>query len=149
MTLSLTNFLAVWGTLVLAWAALLFQYRTKWDVQLEELSAEIRSYNAPRYDQSVGKESLAKDYRVPTKRSNLDQYARNNKIEPDEYINELRDNVGRLDYLFWAIAFHVTGLLLIGLGFTVIADWEIIHEVGYLVILFLWISTSWMLYWLL
>ena len=55
-----------------------------------EFGDKIRSHNARNgYDQSVGREDLARDLRNPRKNENLRQFARNNDISFREYKSEL------------------------------------------------------------
>jgi hypothetical protein len=90
---------------------LLWQYYSKWDDTVGSVAQEIRLYNARNdLDQSVDKEDLARDYLIPYCDSNLRELAQNNGKDYHSYQTGLHEGVAQ-PKLFWAVLFHILGLL--------------------------------------
>lgn len=111
MTLSTGAFLTFFGTALLFWLGLLWQYYSKWNKIVDSVAHEIRLYNARNdLDQTVDKEGLASDYLLPHRESNLKELAMKNGKDYENYITELRDSVEQ-PKIFWGALFHALGLL--------------------------------------
>jgi len=148
VSLSPNVYFGIWGTALLAWAALSYKYYEKWHEQLETVGDEIRSVNARNgYDQSVGRKDLAKDFRHPFKNQNLVEFAKCNNISTDYYVSELRENIGNPKILFWAVCIHSVGFVISISGITYLAPWKIVPADIYLLIVFGFFAISVALYW--
>lgn len=148
MTLSPTVYFGVWGTALLAWGALSYEYYGKWQNHLDELGDEIRSHNARNgYDQSVGREDLARDLRNPRKNSNLRRFAENNNIPLNKYESELKESVGNSEVHYWSVVFHAIGLAITFGGITYLAPWGLLPAEIYLLIVYGLLVASFALYW--
>lgn len=148
MTLSPTVYFGAWGTALLAWAALSYEHYSKWQNQLEELGDKIRSHNARNgYDQSVGREDLARDLRNPRKNNNLRRFATNNSISFRRYRTELHENVGNPELHYWSIVLHAIGLAVTFSGITYLAPWGLLPAEIYLLIVYGLLVVSFVLYW--
>jgi len=148
VTLSPTVYFGVWGTALLAWAALSYEHYGKWQSQLEELGDDIRSYNARNgYNQSVGREDLARHLRNPRKNSNLRRFAENNNISLSQYKSEFKESVGNPELHYWSIVLHAIGLVVTFSGITYLAPWGILPAEIYLLIVYGIFVASFALYW--
>lgn len=147
MTVSTPVFVSIWVAAFLAWVSLATQYRTKWRSQLERLASDIRSYNARNgLDQSVRREALARDMRNPIRNEHIREFAENNDIAPDEYVNELEEALNHPKRLFWAISLHFVILILILTGFTYFMPWGVVPTMVYLPALYVLLAVSAALY---
>lgn len=148
MTLSLIQYSGIWGTAVLAWLALAYEYYGKWAEELDYLGMDIRSFNAERgYDQSIGREELAQDLRIPYRGEKLREYAKNNGLSVADYESELKENIGNPEYLFWALILHLIGVLYTLAGITYLSPGGILSASTYLVTVYLLLIASLLLYW--
>lgn len=148
MTLSSTAYFGVWGTALLAWAALSYEYYRKWRRQLGELGDSIRSHNARNgFDQSVSREDLARDLRNPRKYENLRRFAENNNITLSQYRSELHENIGNPEIQYWSVVFHAIGLSVTFGGITYLAPWGLLAAETYLLIVYGLLVGSFALYW--
>lgn len=147
MTLSPVYF-GVWGTALLAWAALSYEHYGKWQSQLEELGDKIRSYNARNgYDQSVGRDDLAQDLRNPRKNNNLRRFAENNNISLNRYKSGLKERVGNPELHYWSVVLHAIGFTVTFSGITYLAPWGLLPAEIYLLIVYGLLMVSFALYW--
>jgi len=150
VTLSPTVYFGVWGTALLAWAALSYEHYRKWQNQLEELGDEVRSYNARNgYDQSVGREDLARHLRNPRKNSNLRRFAKDNNISLSQYKSELKKSVGNPELHYWSIVIHAIGLAVTFSGITYLTPWGLLPAEIYLLTVYGLLVLSFALYWFL
>lgn len=148
MTLSPSVYFGVWGTALLAWTALSYEHYGKWQSQLEKLGDKIRSHNARNgYDQSVGREDLARDLRNPRKNSNLRRFAENNNFSLSQYESELKESVGNPEVHYWSVVFHAIGLTITFGGITYLAPWGFLPAEIYLLIVYGFLIASFALYW--
>lgn len=140
MTLSTGAYLTFLGTALLFWLGLLWRYYSKWEDTIESLAQEIRLYNARNgLDQSVDKEDLARDYLLPQQDSNLRELAQKNGKDYRSYQSGLREAIEQ-PKLFWAVLFHVFGLLYTFSGVTYLLPGGFISGpsfLGSVVVLFL------------
>lgn len=147
MTVSTPVFVSIWVAGFLAWVSLATQYRSKWRSQLERLASDIRSYNARNgLDQSVRRKTLARDMRNPFRNEQVREFAANNNIVPEEYINELEGALNHPQRLFWAISLHFVILILILSGFTHFMPWGVVPTMVYLPVLYVLLAVSATLY---
>jgi len=148
VTLSPTVYFGVWGTALLAWAALSYKYYGEWQIQLEELGDKIRSYNARNgYDQSVSRKKLARHLRNPRKNSNLKKFAENNNISISQYRTDLKQTVGNPEVYYWGAVIHAIGLIVTFGGITYLAPWGLLSAETYLLIVYGLFMISFALYW--
>lgn len=148
MTLSSTIYFGAWTPALLAWGALSYEYYGKWRNQLEELGDKIRSHNARNgYDQSVGREDLARDLRNPRKNENLRRFAMNNDILLREYKSELYKHVGNPEVHYWSVVLHAVGLAITFSGISYLTPWGILPPEIYLLIVYGLLVASFALYW--
>lgn len=147
MTLSSSAFLQLWGGAFIIWFALSPRYYSKWQSQLNDLGSEIRSFNAGKYDQSVGRYKLAKDIRVPFRHGHIDEFAENNGVEPSTYKNELLTHLGSPHALFWALCLHFFNLFLILSGFSYFTPWNVIPIGIYVSAVYVVLAANIVLYW--
>ncbi|GAB3679651.1 hypothetical protein GCM10028857_01320 [Salinarchaeum chitinilyticum] len=148
MTLSSTVYFGIWGTAVLAWLTLGHNYRNKREKELTELGDVIRSVNARSgYDQSVGRETLAKQFYHPRKSDKLREFAENNDVSEGEYITELVNEIGRPRRLIWEIRIYLAGLLIAFSGITFGLERGILPAEIYLVVVYALLLVSFGLYW--
>lgn len=148
MTLSPAVYFGAWGPALLAWCALSYEYYGKWQNQLEEIGDEIRSHNAYNgYDQSIGRENLARDLRNPWKSNNLRQFAENNNISFSQYKAELHGSVGNFEIWYLVVALHALGLLFTFGGITYLAPWGLLPAEIYLIIVYSLFIASFGLNW--
>lgn len=140
MTLSTGAFLTFLGTAILFWLGLLWQYFSKWQRTVESVAQDIRLYNARGgLDQGVDKESLAYDYLLPYRDSNIRELTQRNEKDYENYLTELRENVDQ-PMTFWTIVFHVIGLLYTFSGVTYLLPGGFVSGqwfLGSIVVLFL------------
>lgn len=147
MTLSPTVYFGVWGTALLAWAALSYERYGEWEGQLEELGDDIRSYNARNgYNQSVGREDLARHLRNPRKNSSLRRFAENNNISLSQYRAGLKQSVGDPELHYWSMVLHLIGLAVTFSGITYLAPWGLLSAKTYLLIVYGLFFVSFALY---
>lgn len=143
MTVSTPVFVSIWVAAFLAWVSLATQYRTTWRSQLESLASDIRSYNAKSgLDQSVRQSALASDMRNPFRNEHIREFAENNNITIDEYVNGLEAALNHPQRLFWAISLHLVILILILLGFTYFMAWGVVPSMVYLPFLYILLALS-------
>ena len=140
-------FFSIWVAAFLAWFPLAYQYRSKWESHIQELSGKIRSYNTRNgYDQSVGRESLARDIGNPLKNKKIQEFAENNNRRTGAYQKELNQALENPQRLFWAVSLHFFTLILVLSGFTYFAPWGIVPAIVYLPVLYILFALSAALY---
>ena len=141
-------YFSLWGTLLLAWIGLSYKYVEKWNESLVYLGDEIRSFNAPRYDQSVGRRELARDLRSPWRSANLQKFADNNGITFHRYLAELREHIEDPQRIYWAGIFHAAGVIYALSGITYLLPGGFIPPTIYIGSAYLLFSISLLLFWL-
>lgn len=151
MTLSSSIFGTLWGTAVLAWLALSYQYKRKRKGKISQLGDEIRSYNARNgYDQSLGREALASDLSIPFISShNIRRFAENNGVSVEEYQAELESHTGHPTAISWAIFVQILGVIYTLGGFSYFTEWGFIPPTIYLLLNLVLLGFSFFLYWVL
>lgn len=149
MSLSQSDFIVLWGTSILAWLALSYTFYGKSRVRKSEIGDDIRALNARKgYDQSVARDDLARDFIVPFFRSYIDEFARNNRIDSEEYLSALRSRLGRKTILRSAILVNSLGAVYALGGLTYFVSGGAFDPLTYVVTVYFFLSIGFTLYWL-
>lgn len=148
MTLSPTVYFGAWTTALLIWATLSYKYYEKWEKQPAKVGDKIRRVNAQSgYNQSVGREDLVKQLRIPWKRNELERFAENNGVGVSEYITEIHRKVGHPEYLFFVLVFHGMGFVFALSGISYLAPGGVLSAEIYLLLVYGLFVVSFGLYW--
>lgn len=150
MTLTPTIYFGIWAAGMSAWLVLGQQYYEIWRSHIISLGDEIRSFNAQKgYDQSIGRNKLAKDFRTPYRRRNLKKYAENNHISYSNYVEELGSHLGNPYWHFYSVCFYLLGMIYGLSGLSYLTPQGIISPSSYLLLFFSLLFLSVFLHWFL
>jgi len=132
----------------IGWASLLaINYRSLWDRKRKEIGDEIRSFNAKNgYNQSVGREKLARALLNPFSTKALEDFSKNNDIEYSSYHAKLRRNIDTIMHLRLVAGIFAAGIILSLFGLSNISSQSLISREFYIILLYLTLGVNTILY---